>query len=178
MLYFSKTTNGFYDDALSPERPADAVTITAAQHSALLAAQAAGHILGADASGQPQALAAALDQLRTAKAAELRRACRAALLGGFTSSALGAIRAYPSTPSDQQNLSDALLTALPSPSLETPLWCTNSAGWAFQPHTALQVGQVHSDWVTFRIAQQRKLLLLQTSTDTAASAQALAAITW
>jgi hypothetical protein len=178
MLYYSKSTNGFYDDALSLKLPGDAVQITEGQHQSLLDAQSNGHIIAADATGKPTAVAPSLQQLQATRLAELRKSCRDTLLGGFTSTALGVIHSYPSTETDQQNLRDALLTSISSPALESPLWCTNSGGWKMKPHTALQVEQVHSDWIAFRIAQQQRLLLLQTSANMAASAEALAAITW
>ena len=53
MLYYSKTTNGFYHEEITPARPADAVAITAEEHRALLRGQAEGRVLTADADGKP-----------------------------------------------------------------------------------------------------------------------------
>lgn len=53
MLFFSASTNGFYSDDLNTVIPADAKEITAEQHTALLAAQSQGHVITADANGDP-----------------------------------------------------------------------------------------------------------------------------
>ena len=74
MIYYSKSTGGFYDDAISGLReitttaedgtvtteanpactiPADAVEITDTQHQALLAGQSSGQVITADANGNP-----------------------------------------------------------------------------------------------------------------------------
>jgi hypothetical protein len=56
-LYFSKTTKGFYTDAVhEPHQiPADAVVIAEARHQAMLEAQAQGHEIDADEQGAPVA---------------------------------------------------------------------------------------------------------------------------
>jgi len=53
MIYFSKQTTGFYDDAVNKTIPADAVQITEAQRKALIDGQALGKQIKADASGNP-----------------------------------------------------------------------------------------------------------------------------
>lgn len=53
MLYYSKTTNGFYHEELTPTLPSDAVAITEEVHQALLAGQAEGRVLTSDANGHP-----------------------------------------------------------------------------------------------------------------------------
>lgn len=64
-MYYSKTTNGFYDEAFKAEYeavgtwPADAVEITDAVHDELMAAQKIGSMIQADASGNPVAVAPA-----------------------------------------------------------------------------------------------------------------------
>ncbi|MDR3534928.1 MAG: hypothetical protein P4L71_00385 [Acetobacteraceae bacterium] len=54
-LYYAKSTGGFYDSGIGTP-PSDAVEITAAQHTALLAAQATGQVIQADANGNPEAV--------------------------------------------------------------------------------------------------------------------------
>ena len=53
MLYFSATTLGFYDSNINGDIPVDAVPISSDQHQLLLAGQAAGKIIAADATGRP-----------------------------------------------------------------------------------------------------------------------------
>lgn len=65
MLY-AKSTGGFYDPEINTNIPADAVEITELDHAALLAAQAVGKIIKADAEGKPVAVTVSLtpDQIR------------------------------------------------------------------------------------------------------------------
>lgn len=53
-MFYSKSTLGFYDAAIHGDNiPADAIEITAAEHTALLAAQSAGKRIIPDATGRP-----------------------------------------------------------------------------------------------------------------------------
>lgn len=52
-IYYSKTTNSFYNDRSSKKLPADAVQITTLQHKQLLHAAANGQQISADATGKP-----------------------------------------------------------------------------------------------------------------------------
>lgn len=54
MMYYSKQTGGFYTREIHGDNiPADAVEITEDEHAALMAGQAAGKTISADASGAP-----------------------------------------------------------------------------------------------------------------------------
>lgn len=102
-----------------------------------------------------------LATVQAAKIAELTNACGAEILGGFTSSALGAPHTYPSTLVDQTNLM-ASVTASLYPNLPadwtTPFWCADAGGvWAKRPHTAAQIQQVGRDGKAAVIAAQTKL---------------------
>ena len=56
MLYYAKSTGGFYEDSIHGENiPEDAVEITNEEHAALLSAQSAGKIISPDESGRPVA---------------------------------------------------------------------------------------------------------------------------
>lgn len=52
-MFYSKETNGFYDPRINAEIPADAVPISAEKHALLLAGNAQGKRIGANAKGQP-----------------------------------------------------------------------------------------------------------------------------
>lgn len=52
-MFYSKDTNGFYDPAINPSMPDDVVEITAAKYALLLAGNAQGKRIGANAKGQP-----------------------------------------------------------------------------------------------------------------------------
>ncbi len=53
-MFFSSSTGGFYAAEIHGENmPADVVEITAEEHAALLAGQAAGKVIDADENGRP-----------------------------------------------------------------------------------------------------------------------------
>ena len=53
-MFYSKTTGGFYDTAIHGENiPADAVEITAEQHTALIEGQSQGKRIVSDEAGHP-----------------------------------------------------------------------------------------------------------------------------
>ncbi|ATI15738.1 hypothetical protein [Bordetella phage vB_BbrM_PHB04] len=53
MLYYSKSSGGFYDDAINTSIPGDAVEITADDHAALLEGQSTGKRIVGDDDGFP-----------------------------------------------------------------------------------------------------------------------------
>ena len=54
MIYYSASTNGFYDKAIHGDSiPEDAVEITSEEHAALLEGNAAGKVIVADEDGKP-----------------------------------------------------------------------------------------------------------------------------
>ncbi|UVL97950.1 phage tail assembly chaperone [Pseudomonas atacamensis] len=52
-MYFSKTTEGFYDSAIHAVMPKDVVEITAAEHAELMAGQANGKLISCGENGYP-----------------------------------------------------------------------------------------------------------------------------
>lgn len=55
-MFYSKSTQGFYDPEINNVIPDDAVEITADEHAALMAAQEVGKIITVDADGKPIAV--------------------------------------------------------------------------------------------------------------------------
>src|ERR1700674_2616040 len=55
-LFYAKSTGGFYDSAINTFIPGDAVSITQAQHDALMVAQSTGKVISADVNGNPIAV--------------------------------------------------------------------------------------------------------------------------
>lgn len=53
MLFFSKSTNGFYHSAVNSIMPADVVSITKERHAALMLGQSNGQLIAAGADGHP-----------------------------------------------------------------------------------------------------------------------------
>ncbi|MGC9239855.1 MAG: XkdW family protein [Acidithiobacillus sp.] len=123
-----------------------------------------------------------LQQAKTTQRTLLTSQAVAAMTGGFQSSALGSVYTYPSTLTDQHNLSASvvasLLPSLPS-GWTTPFWCQNSAGtWAFVSHTAAQIQQVGLDAKTWVTTQQTTLASLIAQVEAATTVSAVQAVTW
>jgi len=53
MLFYSRTTGGFYDSEIHGTMPGDAVEITQEDHAALMTGQSSGLVITADDSGHP-----------------------------------------------------------------------------------------------------------------------------
>ncbi len=106
-------------------------------------------------------------------------ACQAQIIGGFTSSALGDARTYPSTDVDQRNL---LSAAMASQGQDSPwatlLWCESGGVWSFASHTAAQVQQVNADFLAFRVGAQQKCMSLVAEIEAAADAETVEKIVW
>lgn len=120
-----------------------------------------------------------LAQAQAAQIAIIEAACSAAILAGFTSSALGASRTYGSNPTDQNNLLNAALASQgQSSTWSASLWCANGTTWAYTPHTPTQVQQVNADWMTYRQTQQQKYASLIGKINAATTVAAVQAISW
>lgn len=126
--------------------------------------------------------AAQLQAARTAQLALVTDSAAAAMTGGFQSSALGAAYTYPSTLTDQHNLSGSVVTSL-LPNLPsgwtTPYWCQDSAGtWAMVQHTAAQIQQVGMDGKAWVVSCQEKLAGLYAQIEAATTVSAVQSIAW
>ena len=123
-----------------------------------------------------------LADAQTAKISELTNACQTAIVGGYSSSALGSAHTYPSKPTDQANMTASVLSSLlpgVSSTWETMFWCADSSGnWAYVSHTASQIQQAGSDGKTFIQSQQAKLEGLKQQVAAATTVAAVQAITW
>lgn len=127
-------------------------------------------------------LVQSLPAAQAAQIAVLRTACGAAITGGYSSSALGTVHTYPSTPTDQANMQASVVASL-LPNLPagwtTVFWCADTAGtWAMLSHTAAQIQQAGSDGKTWITAQQTKLATLSAQVEAATTVAAVQAITW
>ena len=113
-----------------------------------------------------------LAQVQALQSQYVSGACQAAIVGGFTSSALGAAYSYPSDNITQANIN----TVVP---FGGSIWCQPSGGaWVFQAHTTTQALQVQKDMNTWIQAQQSKYAGLLTQIAAATSASAVQAIVW
>ena len=113
--------------------------------------------------------AAQLQTYKDAKIAELSKACRASIISGFESAALGALHRYPSTETDQLNLAGSITDSLlvdQSANWVTPFWCADADGdWAMRLHSYAQIQQVG------RESKKRVLKLMQHNAALAAQVQ-------
>ena len=120
-----------------------------------------------------------LTTLKSAQIEKMRAACETALVAGFTSSALGSARTYPSQDADQRNFFNAALGAQGQPAgWSTPLWSSDAKGWSFTAHTASQIQQVNADWLAHRVAAQQKYADLIARINAANSIEEVQAIDW
>ncbi|CAJ0701520.1 hypothetical protein LMG19089_02860 [Ralstonia edaphis] len=123
-----------------------------------------------------------LEQAKAAQADVVSAACQAAILAGFTSSALGSAHTYPAQLVDQQNLSASVLASV-MPGLAsgwtTPFWCADSSGnWSYADHTAAQIQRVGQDGKAAILAAIEKKVGLVAQINAATSVSAVQAITW
>lgn len=85
--------------------------------------------------------------------------CAKAIVGGFSSSALGAAHQYDSAMEDQLNLVGAA-----NAGIDMPYTCTDSSGVKAEVlHTATQLKQVYMDGITYKAAQLTKARNLKAS---------------
>lgn len=112
----------------------------------------------------------------------ISQACQAAIVTGFTSSALGTEHTYPAKPIDQQNLSASVLASLMpgvAADYRTPFWCADSTGeWAYEPHTAAQIQQVGTDGKEAILVCLTKNQELAAKIEAASTVDNVLSITW
>lgn len=189
-MKYSNSTKNFYPDSLAYDPaslPADLVDVTADDYT-LACSRQPGETLDYQ-NGQLVVVpvpALTLQQTKDAKIAELSDACRAAIVAGYQSSALGAPYTYPcqNTPEhpDQQNMA-ASVTASMIPGLPsdwtTQFWCADANGnWAWRDHNAAQIQQAGLDGLAHVRAQQTTLATLTAQVTAATTTAAVDAITW
>jgi hypothetical protein len=178
------TITAFYDDSISPAPQGVAtIPLTTDQWQACLSSQG-GYIVqnGALVNAPTATAAELLAAAKAAKVAELTAVCRAAILAGFMSSALGAPYSYPAKDTDQQNLNASVVASL-LPGLAddwaTPFWCADAQGvWAFRMHTVAQIQQVGKDGKAAIVAAMVKNQALADQVAAATTVADVEAIAW
>lgn len=123
-----------------------------------------------------------LDDVKAAQVLKINQACEAAIIGGFESSALGALHTYPCKLTDQANL-QASVSVAREPGLpaewRAPFWCRDAAGqWSYQLHTAEQIRQVGMDGYSATLSKLQRKGMLEAQIAAAASAEGVEAIVW
>lgn len=113
-----------------------------------------------------------LAEAQAAQSASLSADCGAAIVAGFTSSALGSANIYPSDPTTQGNIDRAAVHG-------GTIWCESSAGvWSLAQHTAAQALQVQADLWTYIQNCQSKLATLKAQVAAATTVSAVEAVVW
>ena len=126
--------------------------------------------------------ASALADAKKDKCEALRKACRRAIIAGFTSDALGSEHTYPSDETDQANLSSSVLASmLPGNpgNWATPFLCADAAGnWDYRAHTAVQIQKVGVDGKAAILAKLTAKAELFKTVMQAQSIEAVEAVAW
>ncbi|BBA36630.1 uncharacterized protein sS8_4701 [Methylocaldum marinum] len=145
MIFYSASTNGFYDSSINPNIPSDARQIASERHAELLAGQSAGKRIVADDNGDPIAVdppPPSLDQVKARKKHVMEKACSAAIEAGIVCNGLGSDHTYPTRLIDQQNMTGQYVTAQTYGTAKAPykFWCADGEGtWARREHSAEQI---------------------------------------
>ncbi len=126
--------------------------------------------------------AAQLASAQQAQIAIITAASVTAQTTGFTSSALGSAYTYPSSPTDQGNLT-AVVTSSLYPNAPTTasysFWCTSAAGVSgFVAHTAGEIQQVGSDALKTIMAIKQQAVTLADTITACTTVAAVQAIVW
>ncbi|MFS2106645.1 hypothetical protein [Ralstonia sp. Ralssp135] len=172
---------GYYDniDSPVPDGMTNVIEITQDEWLACINQPGYTVVNGALVAPLPPTTEALLVQEKAQQATKVSTACVAALITGFTSSALGTPHTYPSQDDDQRNLQSAVSASAVAPSnWTTPIWCANNDAWSFTAHAAAQIQQVNADWLTHRVAAQQKYADLIARINAATSIEEVQAIEW
>jgi hypothetical protein len=139
--------------------------------------------LGAEppASALPEPPPPSLDQIRAVRRTLMKIACAEAIQVGIVCNALGADHTYPTSLTDQQNLTATVLAAQVNGVADEPymFWCADSNGvWARRPHTAAQILAVGETVRAHVVAQQDRYEAKLAEIDAAAAPETINAISW
>lgn len=115
---------------------------------------------------------APLAERQAAKLDEMSRACAAAIIAGFHSSALGSSHFYPSNGIDQANM---VQNAVAGGAFMAQ---AEDESWALTEHDAAQSEQVLVDFVTHRDTQREALVAKHDTIAAAATIEEVEAVIW
>lgn len=127
-----------------------------------------------------------LDELKTSKLSSINTSCEAAIVGGFTSSALDSEHVYQSDRDDQINLmglvtagaDDLLKCGVSTIVIEEDETETETIIWDWKPHTVAQLKAVFDDGATFKKQQLIKANTLKAQIRSATTLEELETIEW
>lgn len=125
-----------------------------------------------------------LEKAKSDQLLVISAACAAAIVGGFTSEALGDVYTYPSGITDQANLTAAVTASqLPDNAANgdwtIPFMCADVEGvWIRRLHTAVQIQKVAHDGITSIVNNMIKKDTLSTLVEDATTVAEVEAVTW
>jgi hypothetical protein len=121
-----------------------------------------------------------LNQYIANKQSQLKLLCANEISSGITSNALGSDHMYPTSLTDQQNLTAIFLKSqLPNQADNYKLWCSDSAGvWDRRVHTAAQIQSIGLAVFAKVTMCQDKYAALLNELKEAQSVTAVDAVTW
>jgi len=121
-----------------------------------------------------------LNGQRAARLASIKKAAGAAIVAGITHNALGAVHSYPTTATDQANMTGLIAESLlPSAGDEYKFWCADSSGaWARRVHTKAQIQAVGKAFSAHVKAQQQRYENLISEIALATTQEQLNAVAW
>lgn len=111
----------------------------------------------------------------------LKAAAAAAITSGFTSSALGSAHTYPSTETDQLNLTASIVASMlpnTASTWTTLFYCANAGVWSFAEHSAAEIQQVGIDAKAWIQEQQATHAGLVAKVAAATTVTAVQAVVW
>jgi hypothetical protein len=127
-------------------------------------------------------LSQSLQTAKDRRIAVLKDACRAQIVAGFQSDALGSVHTYPAKELDQANLVGSVVASLiagADTTWSTPFWCADVEGaWAFVMHTAGQIQQVGIDSKASILMALSKNEALASTVASATTVEQVEAVTW
>ena len=116
--------------------------------------------------------------IKSHQTAEINTACRAQIVAGFESSALGAAHFYPFKPEDQSNLMSTFMLSQIS-AMDKPFKCWDSSGVSgYRMHTTAQLQQVGQDAEAHKMTALVKANTLKAQIEVATTKAAVEAIVW
>lgn len=183
--FYSPSLHTFLVEGLHKDRPTDCVSLSDAEHAALMTYQSQGFEIRFDSDLmkpvareiEPPTETELLTATHLEKTAQINLACEAAITGGFWSSALGEPFQYASHLDDQLNLTGVIQIGL-----DSPYACRDQLGTKlFRPHTAEQLRHVGADFSGFKQQLLQKADALKQTLDQALADSDLAvlqSVTW
>lgn len=140
---------GYYDDTIHADIPLPNIQLTDAEWQDCISNSGRRCIdVISVALMTCTQLPASPTDVAAAKIAALSTACEAAIVSGFTSTALGTSHTYQSDRDDQLNLIGAVSAAA-----DIPFKCADETGaWDYRLHTAAQIRQVLSDGAAVKLS--------------------------